>query len=157
MEAMMTERINVRHDRVREHTRPEINERIDQETARSIRLYTKADRELIDQRLEQLDREWDIERILQANAASVSLVGIVLGTIASRRWFILPAVVAGFLLQHAVQGWCPPVPILRRNGFRTRKEIERERIALRLLRGDFDSFDPNRKTDVQQLLHLIEE
>src|SRR5437588_2851636 len=31
-------------------------------------------------RLAELDREWDIERILEANAAGASLVGIVLGT-----------------------------------------------------------------------------
>jgi hypothetical protein len=45
--------------------------------------------------------------------------------------------VTGFLLQHAIQGWCPPVPILRRLGFRTADEINRERYALKALRGDF--------------------
>jgi hypothetical protein len=41
-------------------------------------------------------------------------------------------------LQHAVQGWCPPIPVLRRFGFRTADEINRERYALKALRGDFD-------------------
>lgn len=50
----------------------------------------------------------------------------------------MPAVVAGFLLQHALQGWCPPLPVFRRLGFRTQAEIERERYALKALRGDFD-------------------
>ena len=54
-----------------------------------------------------------------------------------RRWFFFPAVVAGFLLQHAVQGWCPPVPVFRHLGFRTQSEIEEERYALKALRGDF--------------------
>lgn len=54
-----------------------------------------------------------------------------------RRWFIFPAFVAGFLLQHAVQGWCPPLPVLRRLGFRTQPEIDYERYALKSLRGDF--------------------
>jgi hypothetical protein len=45
--------------------------------------------------------------------------------------------VAAFLFQHAIQGWCPPVPILRRMGFRTASEIEQERQALKALRGDF--------------------
>jgi hypothetical protein len=48
-------------------------------------------------------------------------------------------VVSGFLLRHAIEGWCPPVPLLRRWGVRTRLEIEQERYALKLLRGDFDS------------------
>jgi hypothetical protein len=39
-------------------------------------------------------------------------------------------VVGTFLLQHALQGWCPPVPILRRLGYRTAREIFEERLAL---------------------------
>jgi hypothetical protein len=44
-----------------------------------------------------------------------------------------------FFGQHALQGWCLPVPLLRRLGVRTQREIERERFALKALRGDFDS------------------
>lgn len=36
----------------------------------------------------------------------------------------------GFLLVHATVGWCPPVAVLRRLGFRTAKEIAAERQAL---------------------------
>ena len=50
---------------------------------------------------------------------------------------LLPALVTGFLFQHAVQGWCPPVPLFRRMGVRTRPEIDREKFALKALRGDF--------------------
>jgi hypothetical protein len=46
--------------------------------------------------------------------------------------------VTAFLFQHAIQGWCPPVPILRRMGFRTAHEIEQERNALKAIRGDFE-------------------
>jgi hypothetical protein len=55
-----------------------------------------------------------------------------------RRFVAVPLVVTGFLLQHALQGWCPPLPVLRRLGVRTAREIERERTALKALRGDFD-------------------
>ncbi|HET9942578.1 MAG TPA: hypothetical protein VFR05_04515, partial [Terriglobia bacterium] len=41
------------------------------------------------------------------------------------------------LLQHAVQGWCPPVPLFRRLGIRTQREIDEERYALKAMRGDF--------------------
>ena len=41
------------------------------------------------------------------------------------------------LLQHALQGWCPPLPVFRRWGVRTAREIEEERYALKALRGDF--------------------
>jgi len=37
----------------------------------------------------------------------------------------------GFLLLHGIVGWCPPVPVLRRLGFRTQREIEAERRDLR--------------------------
>jgi hypothetical protein len=46
-------------------------------------------------------------------------------------------IVASFLLQHAVQGWCPPVSIFRRLGVRTMREMDEERYALKALRGDF--------------------
>lgn len=88
----------------------------------------------IERRLGELDREWDIERALESNAATVALIGLGLGAAVNRKWFFLPAVVAGFLLQHAVQGWCPPVPVLRRLGFRTQGEIEYERDLLRSAR-----------------------
>ena len=45
--------------------------------------------------------------------------------------------IMGFLFQHAVTGWCPPVPVMRRLGVRTRSEIDREKFALKALRGDF--------------------
>ena len=91
----------------------------------------------IDERIAELEREWDIERTLEANAASVSLVGLALGVAVDRRFLMIPAAVGAFLLQHALQGWCPPLPILRRLGLRTSREIHDEIVALRILRGDF--------------------
>jgi len=126
-------------ERVPEHTKPEVNARIRSETARHLARYDAASQSEIDQRLRELDEEWDIERALEANAATVSLIGLGLGALVNRKFYALPAVVAGFLLQHAVQGYCPPMTVLRRRGFRTPQEIERERYALKALRGDFNS------------------
>lgn len=84
-----------------------------------------------------MDEEWDIERAIECNASALAFTGVVLGATSDRRWLILPAMVTSFLFQHAVQGWCPPVPVLRRMGFRTAHEIEEERQALKALRGDF--------------------
>jgi hypothetical protein len=69
------------------------------------------------QRLTALDHEWDIERAIEANAATVALIGVLLGAFVNVWFLLLPAAVCTFLLQHALQGWCPPVPILRRLGF----------------------------------------
>jgi hypothetical protein len=84
-------------------------------------------------RLDELDREWDIERAIEANAASIALVGVALGALVNAWFLLLPAAVCAFLLQHALQGWCPPVPVLRRLGFRTAREIFEERLALKAL------------------------
>ena len=123
--------------RVSEQTPEHINERIRRETDERVARYATLGAGAIQQRLEELDREWDIERALETSASAVSLLGLGMGAFGRRGWFILPIVGAGFLLQHALQGWCPPVPILRRLGFRTSTEIDHERYALKILRGDF--------------------
>ena len=123
--------------RVAEQTAANVNEEIRRRTEESIVRHAAAGPDAIDGRLAELDREWDIERTLEANAAIASLVGLTLGATVSRKWFFFPAVVAGFLLQHAVQGWCPPLTVFRRLGVRTQTEIDYERYALKALRGDF--------------------
>ena len=115
--------------RVPEHTAPEVNGRIQRSTEASVAYYRQHP-ELIDQRLVELDREWDIERALEANAATLGLIGTALAATVNRKWLILPALVTGFLFQHAIQGWCPPLPVLRRLGFRTQTEIDEERRQL---------------------------
>lgn len=123
--------------RVEENTSEEINERIRHQTEENISASVIAGRAAIDRRLRELDEEWDIERTLEANAATLALVGLGLGALVDRKWFAFPAVICGFLLQHAIQGWCPPVAVFRRLGVRTSAEIDQERYALKALRGDF--------------------
>jgi len=117
-------------ERVPQHTAKRVNEQIRLRTEERIAECAEHGREAIDCRLAELDREWDIERVLEANAATASLVGLTLGATVDRKWFLFPDFIAGFLLQHAVQGWCPPVPVFRRLGFRTQPEIDYERYAL---------------------------
>ncbi len=132
--------------RVADATCEHVNEQIRDQTRRDLARYANASRSEITARLRELDQEWDIERTLQANAASFSLAGLVLGATVNRKWFIFPGVVAAFLLQHAVQGWCPPLPIFRRLGIRTSAEINEERYALKALRGDFDHVMRNQES-----------
>jgi len=65
----------------------------------------------------------DIERCLEAMAPTASLVGLCLGLTVNRKWLALPIGIQAFLLVHALQGWAPPIPILRRLGVRTAAEI----------------------------------
>jgi hypothetical protein len=109
------------------------NERIADRTLYGLAYY-RVHPEQIDQRLDELDREWNIERMLMANAAAVVLLGIGASVAVSRKFLAVPAAAGAFLLQHVVQGWCPPLPLLRWLGVRTQTEIEDERHALLFMR-----------------------
>jgi hypothetical protein len=123
--------------RVAQNTSACVNEQIRRTTEENVAKYVSRGAEAIERRLAELDQEWDIERLLETNASIACLVGLTLGATVDRRWFMLPAAVAGFLLQHAVQGWCPPMPVFRQMGVRTASEIAYERYALKAVRGDF--------------------
>jgi hypothetical protein len=122
--------------RVPDNTAPQVNAGIRETAEREIRRAAESPEE-ITRRLGTLEREWDIERAFEATASTLTLATLALGLAVSRRWLAVPLVVNAFLLQHALGGWCPPLPIFRRLGFRTVREIEEERYAIKVLRGDF--------------------
>ncbi len=129
--------------RVTTHTPSTINRAVQQKIEDNLQFYANhADK--IDARLRELDHEWDVERAIEMNASALAFIGVALGA-RDKRFLALPALVTGFLFQHAIQGWCPPIPILRRLGFRTAQEIEQERYALKVLRGDFGRALPPRR------------
>jgi hypothetical protein len=111
--------------------------RIQGRTLHDVSRFVGADPFFIDERIRELEREWDMGRALATKAATMTLAGIALGLTVDRRFLALPAMAAAFLLQHAFRGWSPPVPLLRSLGVRTAREIQDEIIALRILRGDF--------------------
>lgn len=124
-------------DRVRKNTAPKTNETLEQNARlRIVRAATEGPGAL-SRRIEELDEEWDIERWLETNASALALTGTVLGLLVNKKFFAIPCIVLPFLLQHALQGWCPPVPFFRKQGVRTRREIDVEKYALKALRGDF--------------------
>jgi hypothetical protein len=129
-------------DRVRAATDAEVLRQIDEKIDCQIRYYATQPKEVISRRITELEQEWDIERWLEMNASALAFTGVVLGFLSSKKWLLLSGLVTGFLFQHATQGWCPPVPVLRRLGVRTRSEIDREKYALKMLRGDFRGFAP---------------
>ncbi len=127
--------------RAEENTSEEINRQIRRDLRARVVYFAQRPEE-IDRRLDELDREWDIERLLQANAGIFSLVGLTFGAI-HRRWYLLPLAASAFLVQHAVQGWSSPASLFRRLGIRTSWEICHERYALKALRGDFENVNPD--------------
>jgi hypothetical protein len=116
--------------RVSSNTDPDINAWIWRQTEENMRRVAAAGKGAIQRRLRELDEEWDIERYVETMAPTFTLLGLTLGLTRNRAWLLVPFVIQSFFLQHALQGWCPPIPLLRRMGVRTVQEIERERCAL---------------------------
>lgn len=148
--------------RVQEQTSPPVQDDIRNYTAESFARRAYSSPEGIDEGIGELEQEWDIERTLQTNFAIVNLVGLALGAFVDRRWYLFSAAATGFMVQHALQGWCPPVPVFRRLGFRTTSEINHERYALKAVRGDFrhiedtESFKGNALRRAQEALHAAQ-
>ena len=126
-------------ERVRKNTSDERNRKIDQKIKESIAYHRSSGSDAITRRIKELDHEWDTERVLEVNMPIVALIGLALGAFVHPYWLAFPTLVLLFFLQHAIQGWCPPLPIFRSLGYRTKQEIHKEKYSLKLLRGDFDN------------------
>ena len=121
-------------DRVRARTAEAINARIDDLARQRVADSTGQD---VTERIRQLDTDWDFERVVEAEAAATGLLGLALGVTIHRSFLLIPGFVAAMMLLHAIDGWYPLLPLLRRLGLRTQDEIDRERFVLKALRGDF--------------------
>jgi hypothetical protein len=128
-------------DRYRHHTAKAVLERIDGITDESLRQNAVTGDRATAARIAELDREWDVDRLLETEASLTALAGLALGATVNRKFFVIPGFVASMVLLEALTGWYPLLPLFRRLGVRTSREIERERYALKALRGDFDNLD----------------
>lgn len=127
-------------DRARVRTAPAVLARIDNDTFD--RLVDDAHGVTpIGPRLNALDREWDLDRAIEAEAALTGLAGLGLGLLVDRRWLALPAFVGAMLVTYATTGRYPLLPWLRRLGVRSASEIQRERHAVKALHGHFDAIE----------------
>ncbi len=69
--------------------------------------------------------------------STLALIGLALSYFVHINWLILPAIVLIFFFQHSVQGWCPPLPILRLFKIRINEEIEQEKYALKIIKAGY--------------------
>jgi hypothetical protein len=95
------------------------------------------DQEKIESRLAELESEMDLETYLETENTAITIAGVILGLTVSRRWFILPLASSLVILARLVNKDRKPLPFLRRLGLRTRAEIDKEKYALKAIRGDF--------------------
>ncbi len=129
--------------RVQMSTSEHTNERIRKKTIEDAMQYANKSKLQIENRIQELNREWDTERFLEAKASTLILISLVLVVFHSPYWLILTALVPAFLLMHAIQGWCPPLPLIRHFGFRTAEEIHQEKTALRIMAGEYEDLSDN--------------
>lgn len=129
------------YDRDRRHTATEVLRRIDDDTAARLETCASAGPALTGERLNELDREWDTDRAIEAEASLVALAGLALGILVRPAFLAIPAAVGAAVFAHALSGWYPLLPVFRRLGIRSAREIERERYALKAVRGDFQGMN----------------
>lgn len=91
----------------------------------------------IEDRLAELDREWTAGRATKALIGILIVVGFGLTALSNPWWLILPAVGGVFLLQYLYSRTSWLGLMFREMGFRTGSEVDQEKMALRVLRGDF--------------------
>jgi len=100
--------------------------------------YCAGNRRRIARRLRELEEERDLESVLESKASLVASVGFMAGALVNRRLPSIPVSWTASLVRLAATSWFPMVAWLRRMGLRTSREIEIERIALRLMLGDLE-------------------
>lgn len=122
--------------KVTEATPDYINQQIERETEARINHFKREKPEAIKERIAELEREWDTEKVLKITLAGLALSSSLLTLAATKKWALASGVASAFLLQQALQGWSPPLYLIRRKGVRTPSEINLEKQALKNLLKD---------------------
>lgn len=123
------------HDDVRARSSADSTRRIDRLTRAALAEVGDSPQR-IRARMAELDREWTLDRALMLLFSGLGSLTAsqAMRSMRDRKrlgfWGYLFWTQMGFLAHHAVRGWCPPVAVLRRLGFRTAQEIGAERVAL---------------------------
>ena len=138
---MNMETITIKHDGTKEKHDAEKDTQQKDKTFEQVKDYSHKGKAKISERLEEIENEWDIERMIHLHVSGITITGALLGFLVNKRWFVLPAVAAAVLVLHSLKGMAPQIPLLKKLGFRTREEINRERYSLKALRGDFKNTD----------------
>ena len=109
----------------------------------------------IDDRLAELDREWTAGRVTKAVLGVVIVAGLALAALLGPWWLILPAIGGVFLLQYLFTRTSWLGKVFHEMGYRTGFEVDQEKTALKVLRGDFRHLptvhDIESKEDISRL------
>src|SRR5206468_869039 len=136
----------------------QFTQQIDAKIEQNIRFYATQSPEMISQRIDELDRERTLDQTMALYGSGIGLGTLLFSFIGGRKWLVVTGTVLGFMLKHSLEGTSPVVPLLRKLGVRTRSEIDREKYALKILRGDFSDMpkpDQLKANPAQEVLRSI--
>jgi hypothetical protein len=120
----------------------EVKDNIVDRTFEMVKEFAHKGRKKITERIEQIDRELDLDRVIHLNLATIALAGAALCyATADKRWLLMPACAAGLLIADTLTGITGKIPLLKKLGLRLKNEILHERYALKAFRGDFKHTD----------------
>lgn len=108
-----------------------VNERLRERVALRIADAAEGGAPAVEESLRRLEREWDVDRALQAGAAGLSLLALLAAILGRRRWAPVALLGPAVLLRNALGGESLIAELLRCLGLRTAREIEEEADALR--------------------------
>lgn len=124
-------------DTTEENISLEKSNNIDRYTQENINHYYH-NRSHIASRLRQLEAEVCIEQIFEWHDVANIAGGVLLSLITRKKsWLVLPLMVTFMQSVHAFYNIRLGTEWLRKYGYRTRADIEKEKYALKALRGDF--------------------
>lgn len=132
--------------RVKISTNHKSNDKIERQMTENVAKYLNANKEDISRRIDELNKEWDTERVLEANASAIIFIGTVLGFLVNGWLFLIGGFISFYLFMHALEGWCPPLPLIRKLGVRTVSILEE--ILMKSLVTQMNSLKPQKETDI---------
>ncbi|NLF80046.1 MAG: DUF2892 domain-containing protein [Clostridia bacterium] len=120
------------------NTRPRTRQKLHNDTICRIKSCQGTTKPLLAEEIERLDYEWDTERVVETIAASLLLAASMTGFGRGKLChYILTGAIGFGLLQQALRGWNPALPLIRALGVRSPEEIYQHKTTLKRLRGDF--------------------
>ena len=119
------------YDKVRKLSLKSFNKSIDEDTDSIIQLVVAEGPISISERLNELDREWDIDKAVMLFQSGLIIVQLARAmSRPSKNKLLGPLIQTPLLVLHATLGWSPVTMMFRKLGFRTRFEIQAEREVL---------------------------
>jgi hypothetical protein len=111
-------------------------------TFEMVKEFAHKGRKKITERIEQIDKELDLERAIHLGFGALAVTGAALCYAKGNKNWLLLSVGAGCLLiADNLTGITGKIPFLKKLGLRLKNEILHERYALKAFRGDFKHTD----------------